>query len=176
MAKPPPVQRIAGHERLGQEVQGRAVDDHARAAHGVDHRPAGGVAQHVDLAALGAVEEGLAHVAVDDQLAALGDLAELVLGVAVDVDLQPVHAGAQVIARVVVAVDPQAVGRRAEADGVEPRAAAVVVNDVPPAEVEGPDRQGRVAVVAFGGEAAGVDQQRASRRPAGRAAGRACPR
>ncbi len=92
------VERVAGHERLGQEVQARAVDDHARPADGVDQRPAGGVAQHVDLAALGAVHERLAHVAVDDQLAALHDLAELVLGVAVDVDLQAVDAAGQVVA------------------------------------------------------------------------------
>ena len=76
-----------------------------------------------------------------------------------DVDLQAVDARAQVVARVVVAVDPQAVGPRAEADAVEPRAAGVVVNDPPPAEVVGLDRQRRVAVGALGLEAAGVDQQ-----------------
>ena len=54
-------QRIAGHERFRQEVQAGAVDHHARAAHGVDQRPAGGVAQDVDLAALGAIHEGLAR-------------------------------------------------------------------------------------------------------------------
>ena len=123
MANPPPVVRIAGHERLGQEVQRRAVDDHPRPADGVDHRTAGGVAHDVALAALGPVEERLAHVAVDDQLAALGDLAELVLGVAVDVGLQPVHARGEVVAGIVVAVHAQAVGGRAEARGVETRAA-----------------------------------------------------
>ena len=102
--------RIAGHERLGQEIQRRAVDDHPRPADGVDHRPAGGIAHDVALAALGPVEERLPDVAVDDQLAALGDLAELVLGVAVHVGLQPVHARGEVVAGVVVAVHAQAVG------------------------------------------------------------------
>ena len=46
-------QRIARHERLGQKVQASAVDDHARAPHRVDQRPAGGVAEDEDFAALG---------------------------------------------------------------------------------------------------------------------------
>ena len=79
--------------------------------------------------------------------------------------------GAEVVARVVVAVDPQAVGAGTEARAVESRAAGVVVDQVPPAELVGLDGQRRVAVVALGREAAGVDQQRRLARPAGRAAG-----
>ena len=173
MAKPPPLCGIAGHERLGQEVQGGAVDDHPRRADGVDHRATGGIAQHVDLAALGAVEERLSHVAVDDQLALLADLAELVLGVAVDVDLQAVHAGAEIVARVVVAVDPQT--RRCRDRSPTPWNRVprrVVVDQTPPAEVVGLDRQRRIAVLAFGRETAGVDQQR---RLAGPRAAQAVP-
>ncbi len=177
MANPPPAKRVAGHERLGQEVQGGAVDDHPRAAHGVDHGPAGGVAQHVDLAALGAVEERLAHVAVNDELAALGDLADLVLGVAVDVDLQPVHAGAQVVARVVVAVDPQAVGAGAEAGGVEAGAAGVVVHQPPPAELDRPARPAsRRSSGPSGAKPRASIKQRGLRLRRAAAAGRGCPR
>ena len=110
----------------------------------------------------------MAHVAVDDHLAALGDLAELILGVAVDVYFQTVDARAQVIARIVVAIDPQAVGCRAETGAVEPRAAGVVMDDVPPTQMIGLDGQRRIAVFAFGGETAGVDQQRGLVGPAGR--------
>ena len=110
MAKPPPLCGSPAMNDSARKSSAVPLMTTRGRADGVDHRPAGGVAQHVDLAAFGAVEERLAHVAVDDQLAALADLAKLVLGVAVDVDFQAVHARAEVVARVVVAVDPQAVG------------------------------------------------------------------
>ena len=77
----------------------------------------------------------------------------------------------QVVARIVVAINAQAIGLRTEAHAVEPRAAGVVMNDVPPAEMISLHRQGGIAVVAFGREAPGVDQERRLFRPAARATG-----
>ncbi len=69
-------------------------------------------------AALGAVHEGLADVAVDDQLAALDDLAQLVLGIAVHGDRQPVDAGGEVVAGAAVDIDGHVVGVGSEAAAV----------------------------------------------------------
>ncbi len=104
------VEGIAGHEGFGQVIEAGAVDHHPGPPDGVDQRPAGRIAQDVDLAPLGAVHEGLADVAVDDQLAALHDLPQLVLGVAVDMDLETVDARGQVVARAVVNIDAHTVG------------------------------------------------------------------
>ena len=106
------VQRVAGHERFRQVVQAGAVDDHPRLAHGVDERSSGGVAEDVDVSALGAVHERLADVAVDHQLAGGQDLAQLVLPVAVDRDLGPVQTGCQVVSGAAVDVELDA-GRAA---------------------------------------------------------------
>ncbi len=146
------VHGVAGHEGFGQEVQGGAVDHHPGAAHGVDEGPAGGVAHDVDLAALGAVHEGLAHVAVDHQLAPLHDLAQLVLGVAVDVNLHAVDAGGQVVAGAAVGVDAHLVGVEAEAAAQEALPPVAVADEVPPAQLEGPAQEAGVAVVALPGE------------------------
>jgi hypothetical protein len=53
--KPAAGQRIARHERLGEEVERRAVDHHLGFSHGIDHGAAGCIAEHKDVAALCAV-------------------------------------------------------------------------------------------------------------------------
>ncbi len=153
------VQGVAGHERLRQEVQTGAVDDHPRPSHRVDERPARPVAQDEDLTALGAVHEGLPDVAVDDQLAALGDLSHLVLGVAVDVHLEAVHAAGGVVAVGAVEVDAHAVGGRAQTHAMEALAAQAIDAEVLPAQLVGLAHEHRVAVVAFGREALAVDAE-----------------
>ena len=153
------LERVAGHEGLGEVVEAGAVDHDARLADGVDQRAAGGVAPDVDLAALGAVHERLADVAVDDELAGLHDLAELVLRVAVDVHLQPVDAGGLVVAGAVVEVDAHADGVRPEADPVEALPDQVVGDEALPAEAERVDDQLGVAVLQLRLEAVGVDDE-----------------
>ena len=150
---------VAGHEGLGQEVQGRAVDHHPGAAHGVDEGAAGGVPHDVDFAALGAVHEGLAHVAEDHELAPLHDLAQLVLGVAVDVNLHAVDARGQVIAGAAVDVEAHLVGVEAKAAAQEALPPVAVADEAPPAQLEGPAQEAGVAVVALGGEFGGVEDQ-----------------
>ena len=154
------VERVAGHERLGEEVEAGAVDDDARPADGVDQRPAGGVAEDVDVAALGAVQERLADVAVDDELAALHDLPELVLPVAVDDDREAVDAGGQVVAGAAVDVDAHVLRFRPQAAAGEALPAIAVADEAAPAQLVGATHQDGVAVVALRREAFGVDDQR----------------
>ena len=109
------VVRVAGHEGLGQKVEAGAVDDHLGSADGVDERPSGRVAQHIDSAAFGAVHERLAHVAVDDHFPLLDDLAQLVLGIAMHRDRQPINAGTKIIAAAAINIYGHIVGFRAQA-------------------------------------------------------------
>ena len=89
--EPAALERIAGHERLRQIVQGCAVDDHTWPPHRIDEGPPGCVPQDVDLTAFGPIQERLPRVAVDGEFAGLQDLADLVLRIVMHVHLYSVH-------------------------------------------------------------------------------------
>ena len=150
---------VAGHEGFGQKVQAGAVDHYPGAAHRINEGPAGGVAQDIDVPALGAVHEGLPHVAMDHQLAPLHDLAQLVLGVAVDGDGHAVDARGQVVAGAAVGVDLDVIGVGPEAAAEETLTPVAVGEELPPAELEGLAEETGVTAVAFRGEPGGVQHQ-----------------
>ena len=151
---------VAGHEGFGEEVEAGAIDDHAGFADGIDERPAGRVAEHIDHAALGAIQERLAHVAVDDHFPLFDDLAQLVLGVAMHGDGQAVNAGTQIIAAAAVNFDGHIGGFRAEAAADVSLADAIEADEMPPAFHERVHQQLRVAVAAFRRKIRGVNGQR----------------
>ena len=159
MTNPPPRLRVAGHEGFGEEVEAGAIDDHAGFADGIDERPAGGVAEHINRAAFGAVQESLAHVAVDDQFPFLGDLTQLILGVAVHGDGQAVNARTQIIAAAAVNIDGHIGGFRSESAADITLADAIEADEMPPALHESVHQQRSVAVVAFRRKIRGVDDQ-----------------
>ena len=66
--KSSPFMGIPGHERFGQIVQASAVDDHSWFSYGVDQGSSCSIPQDVDLPPLGAIQESLPHIPMDDQL------------------------------------------------------------------------------------------------------------
>ena len=150
---------VTGHERLGQKVQGGAVNDYFGTAHGIDERPAGGVAHDIHLAALGAVHEGLTDVAMDHQLAPLHNLAQLVLGVAVHLDLHAVDARGQIVPGTAVHVDPDAIAFQTEAATGEALTFVPVNQEVLPTQIKGLHLVTGVAVIPLRRETGGIQYQ-----------------
>jgi hypothetical protein len=154
-----PVQRVPGHDRLGQVVQTGAVDDHSRFPDGVDERPSGGVAEDVDASSLPAIHESLPDIAMDDQFARGEDLPQLILPVAMDGHAGAIQSGGEIVARAPVHIDLDAVGAGPEAAAEEALPVRPEDQKPLPALLRAVAEDERYPLLPFHGEPGAIDGQ-----------------
>src|SRR4030042_5917479 len=149
---PSPLEGVAGHERFGQIIQASSVNHDAGLSSSVNQRPAGSVAQNVNCASLGAIQEGLSHISINDHLSRLHDLAQLILGVSVDKYFQAVNPRPQIISRTPVHVKAHILSSRPQDTTEKSLSLASINNEFLPSPVVRLDQQGGYAFFPFRGE------------------------
>src|SRR5947209_5547517 len=147
--EPTSIVRITCHEGFCQIVQTRPVDHNSRPTYRVDEWSSRGVTQHVHVASLCRVHEGLTHIAMNHELTVLENLSSLILSSTMDRYLTAVNARSDIITYIAVTVDLQSIRSRTQPASDEPMASQVVQQDVLPALVVCVDHEPGRALVSL---------------------------
>src|SRR6266571_7437826 len=133
--EPTSIVRITCHEGFCQVVETRPVDHDSRPTYRVDEWSSRGVTQHVHVASLCRVHEGLTHIAMNHELAVLENLSGLILSGTMDRYFTAVNARSDIISYIAVTINLQCIRSRTQPASDEPMASQVVQQDVLPALV-----------------------------------------
>src|SRR6266571_1543028 len=133
--EPTSIVRITCHEGFCQVVETRPVDHNSRPTYRVDEWSSRCVTQHVHVASLCGVHEGLTHVAMNHELTVLENLSGLILSRTMDRYFTAVNARSDIITYIAVTINLQSIRSRTQPASHEPMASQVVQQDVLPALV-----------------------------------------